>query len=136
MGYVDTPSYDKVSVLIPRKGSVSNIFYTEEPFWNVDTIFYTEIDEAQIIAKYLYYFMTTLNLAELSTESTRPSLTQTVLNKIKIPLPPLETQRKIVNILDRFDALTNSISSGLPAEIAARRKQYEFYREKLLTFPE
>ncbi len=56
------------------------------------------------------------------------------LEKISIPLPPLSEQRRIVEILDRFEALTNDLQAGLPAEIAARRQQYEYYREKLLTF--
>ncbi|WP_281706694.1 restriction endonuclease subunit S [Corynebacterium argentoratense] len=51
-------------------------------------------------------------------------------------LPPLEEQRRIADILDSFDALVNDLTSGLPAEIEARRKQYEYYRDKLLTFPE
>ena len=59
-----------------------------------------------------------------------------VMASIKIPLPSIESQRRIVAILDRFDALCNDLSSGLPAEIEARRKQYEYYRDKLLTFKE
>ena len=51
-----------------------------------------------------------------------------------VPVPPLPEQRRIVSILDRFDALCNDLTSGLPAEIAARQKQYEYYRDKLLTF--
>ena len=58
------------------------------------------------------------------------------IRKFEIPLPPLPEQRRIVSILDRFDALCNDLTSGLPAEIAARQKQYEYYRDKLLTFPE
>jgi type I restriction enzyme S subunit len=58
------------------------------------------------------------------------------LKEIQIPVPPLEEQERIVAILDRFDTLTNDLSSGLPAEIEARRKQYEYYRDKLLTFKE
>ncbi|XOQ44899.1 MAG: Restriction endonuclease subunit S [Clostridium sp.] len=57
------------------------------------------------------------------------------LEKILIPLPPLEEQERIVAILDRFDTLCNDLTSGLPAEIEARRKQYEYYRDKLLSFP-
>ena len=57
------------------------------------------------------------------------------LAKIKIPIPSLAEQERIVKILDKFDALVNDISSGLPAEIEARRKQYEYYRDRLLTFP-
>ena len=56
------------------------------------------------------------------------------MKSIKISVPPLEVQQKIVAILSRFDALCNDISNGLPAEIAARKKQYEYYRDKLLTF--
>ena len=56
------------------------------------------------------------------------------LKEITIPIPSLHEQERIVSILDRFDTLTNSITNGLPAEIAARRKQYEYYRDKLLTF--
>lgn len=58
------------------------------------------------------------------------------LNDIVIPLPSLEEQERIVSILDRFDALCNDLSIGLPAEIEARQKQYEYYRDKLLTFKE
>ena len=57
------------------------------------------------------------------------------LPKYTIPLPPLEEQQRIATILDKFDTLVNSISEGLPKEIALRRKQYEYYREKLLSFP-
>ena len=56
------------------------------------------------------------------------------VKKISIPIPSLAEQERIVAILDKFDALVNDISEGLPAEIEARRKQYEYYREKLLTF--
>ncbi len=52
-----------------------------------------------------------------------------------LPVPSLETQQKVVDVLDRFDALTTSLTDGLPAEIAARRQQYEYYRDKLLSFP-
>lgn len=54
--------------------------------------------------------------------------------KYTFPLPPLEEQQRVVDILGKFDALVNDISQGLPAEIEARRKQYEYYRDKLLTF--
>lgn len=134
INYIDTYIYDKESVLIPRKGSIGNLFYVDKPFWTVDTIFYTVIDKDVVIPKYLYYYLSKMNLEKLNTAGGVPSLTQTVLNKILIPLPPLEEQQRIIDILDRFDKLCNDISEGLPAEIEARQKQYEYYREKLLTF--
>lgn len=63
-----------------------------------------------------------------------PQLTAPELKKIKIPLPSLDMQIYIVSILDRFDAMCNDLTSGLPAEIEARQKQYEYYRDKLLNF--
>lgn len=65
-----------------------------------------------------------------------PKLMSNSMSRIPLALPDLETQARIVSILDRFDALVNDITQGLPAELAARRKQYEYYRDKLLTFKE
>lgn len=139
MGYVDTYSYDKPAVLIPRKGSIKNIFYVEKPFWNVDTIYYTEINTAKVTPKYLFYFIKTIDLVALDTGSGRPSLTQAILNKLQIPIPcpdnpkkSLEIQAEIVRILDAFTSLT----AELTAELTMRKKQYNYYRDRLLTFDE
>lgn len=131
---VNEHSYNKPTVLIPRKGSIENIFYVDEPFWNVDTIYYTEIDETKIKPKYFYYFMKTIDLKSLSTNSTRPSLTQSILNKIEINVPPIAIQNKVVEVLDKFQSLLSDTQGLLPEEIEQRQKQYEYYREKLLTF--
>ena len=132
--FVDKYSYDKPTVLIPRKGSIDNVFYLDKPFWNVDTIFHTEIDESKLIPKYFYYFVEYYDLNKLSDNSTRPSLTQSTLNKFKLPLPPLSLQNKIVKVLDKFQVLLADTKGFLPEEIEQRQKQYEYYREKLLTF--
>ena len=134
MAYVDTFAYDKPSVLIPRKGSIDKLYYVDVPFWNVDTIFYTDINNEIVLTKYVYYWLQKEHLEKLNTAGGVPSLTQTVLNKVKIAVPPLEEQERIVSMLGRFDKLCNDISEGLPAEIEARQKQYEYYRDKLLTF--
>ena len=101
---------------------------------NVDTIYYTEIDEEQIIPKYFYYYLTTVKLEEMATNPTRPSLTQAILDKIRIPVPSLKIQSRIVQVLDNFDMVCNDLNIGLPKEIELRQKQYEYFREKLLTF--
>ena len=134
MTYVDTQVYDKPSVLIPRKGSIDKLYYVDCPFWNVDTIFYTEINASIVIEKYVFYILQKEHLEKLNTGGGVPSLTQKVLNGVVIPIPPLSEQQRIVDILDRFDTLVNDLSQGLPAEIEARQQQYEYYRDQLLTF--
>lgn len=134
MTYVDTAVYDKPSVLIPRKGSLNNLFYIDRPFWNVDTIFYTIINEEVVIPKYIYYYLQNMHLEKLNKAGGVPSLTQNILCMVSIPIPSLAEQERIVSILDRFDKLCHDIREGLPAEIDLRQKQYEHYRDKLLTF--
>lgn len=108
----------------------------EEPFWTVDTLFYTEIDTSQVVPKFLYYWLLKAELASLDVAGGVPSLTQTMLNKVPVPLPDVSTQQDIVHSLDSFSSLLADASIGLPAEIAARRQQYEHYRSKLLSFKE
>lgn len=128
-------AYDKPTVLIPRKGSISNLFYLTKPFWNVDTIYYTEIDEEKIIPKFFFYFLQTANLETLSTNPTRPSLTQAILDKVPIPIPSLEIQQKVVEILDKMTDYVTELTAELTAELTLRQKQYAYYRDQLLTFP-
>jgi len=89
-----------------------------------------------LISKFLYYALLCQENVLRSQVRTAgiPTLDNSVVEKIKIPIPPLEEQNCIVAILDKFDRLVNDISEGLPAEIKMRRQQYEYYRNKLLTF--
>lgn len=73
-------------------------------------------------------------IEKIVSSSAMPKFNKTGFRDIMVPVPPLSEQQRIVDILDRFDALCNDITSGLPAEIEARKKQYEYYRDKLLTF--
>ena len=143
MRYADAYAYNKPSVLIPRKGSLSNLFFVDVPFWTVDTIFYTEVDEEQIRPKYLYYYLTTVGLGEMNKAGGVPSQTQSVLNELKIPIPcpdnpqkSLEIQAEIVRILDVFSELAAELTIELAAELTTRRKQYSYYRDRLLSFAE
>ncbi|WHU57591.1 restriction endonuclease subunit S [Trueperella pyogenes] len=97
------------------------------------------IHSKSIVPKFIYHYMRTDFLRYMTRESVHGSVLSVrkrMLEHYPVPVPPLEEQRRIVAILDKFEALVNDISSGLPAEIEARRKQYEHYRDRLLTFPE
>lgn len=128
MRRVDAAVAEGPSVLIPRKGSLGNIFYVEGPFWVVDTIFRTEVDLTLIEPKFLYHQLLTMGLGEMNQAGGVPSQTQSVLNGLRIPVPPLEVQREIVRILDQFTQL----EAELEAELEARRSQYEHYRAELI----
>ena len=96
-----------------------------------------QIDEDMALYKYVYYCVSNAYEELLSKkQGARGDLNSTLILETEIPLPTLKRQAIIVDTLDRFDALCNDISVGLPAEIEARQKQYEYYRDKLLTFKE
>ena len=84
--------------------------------------------------RYVDIYLNSIDLSPYITGGAQPKLNQKNLNKIPIPVPSLAEQQRIVGILDRFDTLCNDLTSGLPAEIEARQKQYEYYRDKLLSF--
>ena len=103
MRYVDSTLYEKESVLIPRKGTLSNLFYVDEPFWTIDTLFYTEIDKSKVLPKYLYFKLKTIDLAGMNVGTAVPSLTTALLNEIELNIPSLENQIKIVDILSSLE---------------------------------
>lgn len=87
MRYCDAYLYHKESVLIPRKGSLNNVMYIDEPFWTVDTMFYTEMKKENL-AKFIYHFVEELDLASMNVGSAVPSMTTELLNNIPITIPP------------------------------------------------
>lgn len=99
--------YDKKSILIPRKGSLNNIFYKDEPFWTVDTMFWSKIDEEKVFPKFLFYQLTTVDYSNLNVGSAVPSLTVPVIEAIEISLPPLPEQTAIASILSSLDEKIN-----------------------------
>lgn len=84
--------------------------------------------------KYVEYYINMIDVSQYVSGGAQPKLNQENLNKISIPVPPLSEQQHIVSILDKFESLVNDLTTGLPAEIAAVQEQYEYYRNKLLTF--
>ena len=103
MRYVNKSLYDGPSILIPRKGTLGNLFFINKPFWTVDTLFWTVINAKIAVPKYVFYLLKTKNIANLNVGTAVPSLTAGILNEIEIDLPPLETQKQVVGILEAID---------------------------------
>lgn len=148
--YISENDYDEVMRRgLPKIGDV--LITTEAPCGNIAQIDNENIALAQRVIKYRSKDNNVLSndflkhyllgddfqrlLLQSATGGTVKGIKGSTLHKLCIPIPPLTEQQKIVNILDKFDNLTNSIREGLPKEIALRRKQYEYYREQLLDFP-
>lgn len=104
MRHVDTALWNKPSVLIPRKGTLGNLFFVDTPFWTVDTLFYTDINASMVVPRFLFYQLKTKNLTELNVGTAVPSLTTEVLNDVEIDLPSLEKQKQVVEVLCHIDA--------------------------------
>lgn len=96
-----------------------------------------EIDESKALYKYVYYCIYSKYEELLSRkQGARGDLNSSLILSLEIPVPPLDVQKRLVHVLDNFEAICSDLSIGLPAEIEARQKQYEYYRDKLLTFKE
>ena len=96
-----------------------------------------EVDPEMALYRYVYYCICAKQEELLAKkEGARGDLNSTRILSLQIDLPSIEEQKRIISILDRFDSICNDLTSGLPAEIEARQKQYEYYRDKLLTFKE
>ncbi|WP_096029723.1 restriction endonuclease subunit S [Campylobacter lanienae] len=137
--YVSEYIFDGRFVLVGEDGSVVNQNGNPIVNWAEGKIWVNNhahiIEETIVDLRYLYYYIQTINVRELI-HGNIPKLNQRDFRKLKIKVPSKEKQKEITDILDRFDKLCNDISEGLPAEIEARKKQYEYYRDKLLTFKE
>jgi type I restriction enzyme S subunit len=126
----------KGDILLSASGTIGRrVVYDGKPAYFQDSnIIWIDNDESQVLNKFLYHIYA---VVKWQTEGgTIKRLYNDNLKKIKIPVPSIEEQERIVSILDKFEALVSDISIGLPAEISARQSQYEHYRGKLLTFNE
>lgn len=103
MGYSSVPLYTKPSVLIGRKGSISKVKYIEQPFWTVDTLFYTKIKEDIVYPHYLYYFLSLIDFSIYDEGTSIPSLRTETLNNVEIEVPSLDVQRKALTVLEAID---------------------------------
>lgn len=127
MRYAEDKLFDGPSILIPRKGSLNNIMYVDEPFWTVDTMFWTVIDQTKVNPKFLYYLICKKNFASLNAGSAVPSMTVPILNSIDIRYPDLSTQRRIASILSSLDSkieCNRKICANLEAQAQALFKHW------------
>ena len=116
IGYSCKAIYSKPSVLIGRKGSIDKVSYIDIPFWSVDTLFYTEVNEFIVIPHYLYYVMSLLNLSQYDEGTTIPSLRTQTLNELIFDIPPIEDQKRTLHVLECIDNkinLNNKINKNL-----------------------
>jgi len=126
------------TVIVTLQGSIGRVAITQYDSYVDRTLAIFQKYKIEMNKKYFAYQLERKFGIEKETArgSTLKTITKEEFTKFEIPLPSIAEQARIVSILDRFNALTTDISSGLPAEIAARQKQYEYYRDKLLTFKE
>ncbi|MEY8578021.1 restriction endonuclease subunit S [Corynebacteriaceae bacterium 6-324] len=135
-GFVESYSHSGQFPLIGRQGALcGNVNWADGDFYATEHAIVAEPNET-VDARWAYHMLGFLNLNQYATKSAQPGLSVTRLKDVPFPLPELTVQTETADILDKFDAVINDFNSGLPAEIEARRKQYEYYRDKLLTFKE
>ena len=131
----------KDDILFTYVGTVGQVALVDcdDKYYLAPNVARIRFDKEVVDPAYIRYFFQTeyfmrKQIEKYAKTSSMKNLTMENIRKFQVPIPPLETQAKIVSILDRFDTLTSDLTQGLPAEIAARKKQYEYYRDKLLTF--
>ncbi|MBP3511530.1 MAG: restriction endonuclease subunit S [Prevotella sp.] len=137
--YVDSYIFDGEYLLISEDGA--NLLTRSTPIafpisgknWVNNHAHVLEF-ESKVTQRYIEFYFNMIDISKYVSGGAQPKLNQESLNSIIIPIPPLALQEKIVAILDRFEALVNDLTLGLPAEIAAVKERYEYHRNKLLTF--
>jgi type I restriction enzyme S subunit len=129
---------DTVTTPSRGQGGIGYVGYQKKKFWLGPLCYKIQSKRQNVLTKYLYYFLSnsTDKLLVLKKEGGIPAINRADLINLSVVVPSIEEQERIVSILDRFDTICNDLSTGLPAEIEARQKQYEYYRDKLLSFKE
>ncbi|WP_240461665.1 restriction endonuclease subunit S [Helicobacter pylori] len=138
-GYYHDFNNDGENITIASRGEYAGfINYFNEKFFAGGLCYpYKVKDTNELLTKFLYFYLKTNEIQimeNLVFRGSIPALNKADIENLTIPIPPLEIQQEIVKILDQFSLLTTDLLAGIPAEIEARKKQYEYYREKLLTF--
>jgi len=134
VGYHDTYIVSGPCIIVGRKGSAGAINWVNENCFPIDTAYYINLKTNGINLRFLFQYLISIGLTPETKSGGVPGLNRNEAYQKNIPLPSLTEQQRIIEILDKFDTLVNDLSIGIPAEIEARQKQYEYYRGKLLSF--
>lgn len=135
LGYKDEFNYPSNVAFVISAGAAGDVGYSEVPFWAADDCL-TITCPSNIENKYVYYFLKNYEykLKSKVRKASIPRLSRKVVDDLEIPLPPIEVQTEIVRILDKFTSLEAELEAELKAELDCRKRQYEYYRDKLLSF--
>ncbi len=136
IGKISTFDYEGEYITWTTDGAYAGTIFKRIGKFNITNVcgLLKPLDESKLSTHYLMFALGLVSKKFVKPGSGNPKLMSNVIENIKIPVPPLSVQEEIVKILDQFDSLCNDISAGLPAEIKMRQQQYEYYRDKLLTF--
>jgi len=149
--YVDSSDFSKLNrsklyvgdMLFTYVGTIGQVALVDEAdrYYLAPNVALIRANTSRLIPEFMrYYFQSNQfwknQIMRLLQSSSMQNIPMEKIRKFELPIPSLEEQRRIINLLNRFDTLCNDITTGLPAEIEARKKQYEYYRDKLLSFPE
>jgi len=137
MGYYNDKNREANSTFLICAGAAGDIGYSTQAFWAADDCYTFDCSD-KILNRYLFYVLKNKQALIYSKvrRASVPRISKESVGTIKVPVPEISVQERIVNVLDNFDKVCNDLHIGLPAEIEARKKQYKFYRDSLLTFLE
>lgn len=139
-GFTSEPNVHGDAITIPSRGQggAGHVGYQSFDFWCGPLCYRVDSTTSLLSTRFLYHYLKNIQeeLVGLRKVGSIPAVNKSDLGRVLVPVVGQSEQKRVIALLDRFDTLVNDISVGLPAELAARRKQYEYYRDRLLTFKE
>lgn len=135
IGRISTFDFDGEYITWTTDGAnAGTVFYRQGKFSITNVCGLVDIQSDKLLTKFVYYYLTISTKKHVSSGMGNPKLMSNVMSKIKIPIPPLKIQEEIVKTLDKFTEYVTKLTSELTSELTLRQKQYEYFRDKLLTF--
>lgn len=135
LGYYDKSNCTENTTFIISAGAAGEIGYSKQPFWAADDCWYFDCPEC-LNSRFLYHVLQSQQqfISSNVRRSSVPRLSRSVIDNMLIPVPPLEVQKEIVRVLDKYSTSVIALQQELTKELTARKKQYEHYRDALLSF--